>query len=306
MTSKSITGKSTTGRYAQEEGDRLLGKLSEQIARAIQSPGADEMHDLRVAIRRFTRVLAVLKACFPRDESRRLRRELRRIMEQAGQVRDRDIALRLVAKVSPAGSETAPPFPQEEREDAAQILTRSLRRWVKLNLPSAWRAAGKSGVIQKKDKAFCSRGVEVTAARVLPPVGDRFFRRGKDAVRDGAPAHVIHRFRIAAKNLRYTLELFAPLYGDSIAGLMDHLKEIQDLLGDINDASIVRHMLAETADREILSALKKRERKKTDEFRQQYAPLLSNARARRQWKHTVRNIGSGVQRKTATGRRRPV
>ena len=301
-----MTSKAITGRYAQYEADQLLRKLSQQIARAIPSPCADETHDLRVAIRRFTRALIVLKPCFPRDESLRLRRELRPIMKQAGKVRDCDVAVRLLGKISRAGPRGATPLMQQERENAAQALTNLLRRWMKLNLPSAWRSAGKSGVTHKRDKAFCSMAIDVTATRVLPPVVDRFFRRGKDAVRHGASAHVIHRFRIAAKNLRYTMDLFAPLYGDSPAGLLDQLKQIQDLLGDINDADTVRHMLAETGGRKILSALKRRERKKTDEFRQHYASLLADAGVRRQWKHTVRSAGSEVRRKMATGRRRPV
>jgi CHAD domain-containing protein len=112
-------------------------------------------------------------------------------------------------------------------------------------------------------------------------------------VREKASVKEIHRFRIAAKNLRYTLDLFAPLYGTSLAGLLDQLKDVQALLGDINDCATVRRMLSRQAlphpgGKEILSALKKRQRKKTEQFRQHYAAGFSSAATLRQWKDSLR------------------
>jgi len=54
----------TTRRFAIEQADRLLGRLAAQIARTIKSRSAEEVHDLRVAIRRLMGVLVVLKPSF--------------------------------------------------------------------------------------------------------------------------------------------------------------------------------------------------------------------------------------------------
>ena len=62
----------TTGRFAKEQADRLLGRLAVQVARTIKSHSAAEVHDLRVAIRRFSNLLVLLKPCFSVKESRNI------------------------------------------------------------------------------------------------------------------------------------------------------------------------------------------------------------------------------------------
>ena len=48
----------------------------------------------------------------------------------------------------------------------------------------------------------------------------------------------LHRMRIAAKHLRYTLEIFAPLYGKALRKPLKVVKEIQELLGEIHDCDV--------------------------------------------------------------------
>ncbi len=48
----------------------------------------------------------------------------------------------------------------------------------------------------------------------------------------------LHAMRIAAKRMRYTLELFAPLVRDGYKNWLKPLKEIQDLLGYVHDCDV--------------------------------------------------------------------
>jgi CHAD domain-containing protein len=276
----------STGRFAKEQADRLLGRLAVQIARTIKSHGAEEVHDLRVAIRRFTRVLVVLKPCFPRDESRRIRQGLKKIMLQAGSVRDRDITLRLLAKQTrPAAGPLARQF-RGERAEAARSLAASLKRWVRRSSSAKWRSALEGGASED----FAASAVEATAERILPRMAKEYLRCGKDAAREKAPAEELHRFRIAAKNLRYTLDLFAPLYGDSINGLLQQLKGVQTLLGGINDCATVRRMVARLeGGEEILAALKKRQRREAGQFRQHWAAAFSSGAEAARWADCLRH-----------------
>ena len=279
----------TTGRFAAEEADRLLGRLAFQVARTIKCRGAAEVHDLRVAIRRFMRVLIVLKPCFPRNESRRIRRGLKRIMLQAGSVRDRDIALGLLSRLAPSASNPLMRQFRTEREEAANTLAVSLKRWVRRNHSAKWRDALEG---EGASEEFCARPVAVTAGRVLPQIAVEYFICGKDAVRDKAPAEGLHRFRIATKDFRYTLDLFAPLYGTSINGLVRQLKSLQSLLGEINDCATVRRMVPrDKGGREILAALKKRQRKKAAEFRRHWTSAFSSAAVVRRWTDDLRRVG---------------
>jgi hypothetical protein len=44
--------------------------------------------------------------------------------------------------------------------------------------------------------------------------------------------------RIAGKHLRYTLEIFAPIYGHALDPHIRAMKNIQDLLGEIHDNDV--------------------------------------------------------------------
>ncbi len=49
----------------------------------------------------------------------------------------------------------------------------------------------------------------------------------------------LHEMRIAAKRLRYTIEIFAPHFGDAFPIILKTFKEIQDHLGFIHDADVL-------------------------------------------------------------------
>lgn len=179
-----------------------------------------------------------------------MRRSLKKAMLHAGEVRDRDIALRLLEKLALPKSARLSRLIRTEREEAALTLIATLRHWVRRKLP-----------------AKC-RDVEATADEILPEMAKELFTLGKAAAREKASVEEIHEFRIAAKNFRYTLDFFAPVYGASHQRLLKQLKSVQALLGDINDCASVRRLLSgQHGARPVLAALKKRQRKKIAEFR---------------------------------------
>src|SRR6185436_10955279 len=49
----------------------------------------------------------------------------------------------------------------------------------------------------------------------------------------------LHNLRIAAKHLRYALELFEGGWSSSLAGLAQHVASIQSALGDVHDCDIM-------------------------------------------------------------------
>ncbi len=64
--------------------------------------------------------------------------------------------------------------------------------------------------------------------------------------RDPARVNELHRMRIAAKRLRYTLELFEPVIGKPLNETIEAMKEVQELLGAIHDLDVLTpRMVAE-------------------------------------------------------------
>ncbi|MDB5803912.1 MAG: h16, partial [Betaproteobacteria bacterium] len=55
-----------------------------------------------------------------------------------------------------------------------------------------------------------------------------------------------HRFRIAAKRLRYTVDFFSPMFRPEPARrYAQHLADLQDVLGMLNDQAVAQGLLAE-------------------------------------------------------------
>jgi len=137
---------------------------------------------------------------------------------------------------------------------------------------------------------------------MLPPIADKHFKRGEKAAREKTSPHKLHRFRIATKKFRYTLDLFAPLYGDSINPLAGGLKDIQSLLGDINDFETVSRMLSGTLSdmtpgdpsqaedaRSMIAAIEKMQREKAAGFRAHWGQTFTPSNVR-DWSAALQQV----------------
>ena len=87
-----------TRRFASDQVDKRLERLAVEIREVVKSGDSDAVHDLRVAVRRFWQALSVFKLCFRGKALHNIRRQLKRIMSLAGEVRNCDLALKLLSK----------------------------------------------------------------------------------------------------------------------------------------------------------------------------------------------------------------
>jgi CHAD domain-containing protein len=71
------------------------------------------------------------------------------------------------------------------------------------------------------------------------------------SVHDPANVEELHNMRIAAKRLRYTLEIFAPTLGPDAGPLLKTVEEIQERIGAIHDCDVLFPLLSETLEREM-------------------------------------------------------
>jgi len=125
--------------YARLQTAILLRRLAYQLNRAAHNGDADSIHDLRVAIRRLSRCLRVFASFFPRDSWKKIRGQLAELMQVAGRVRDRDIALQLLAEAGiPARAAIATRL-ATERGKASHELLLEIRRWKGRSFSRKWR-----------------------------------------------------------------------------------------------------------------------------------------------------------------------
>ena len=250
--------------FAIEQARHQLTHLSAQISRAVKSCNPVAVHDLRVSIRRFTQAIAV-------TNMRKNRRRLKKIMSLAGDVRNCDIALKFNNRFKGPHAVHLQSKLEECRKESEGPLIAELIKWRDRRLSLKWRAALDSTPSSDQD-------VDELAHRVIGRIAKDFQKRGNEASSPEATPNCIHHFRIAAKKFRYALELFQPLYGSSLDFLVANLKRASTLLGDINDCVTVAAIVAEyKGGNRLADRLKKRQHKKTEEFRKYWKEEFSSS-----------------------------
>jgi len=122
--------------YVVEQMNRLLTTLAFQIHRAAKKPGADEIHDLRVSIRRFTQGLLLFAEFFPKWEIKKIKRMLKRMMQLTSEIRNRDIALEYLAGLNASPHQRRL---QRERMQYQRRFAEMVRRWSSRDFSAKWR-----------------------------------------------------------------------------------------------------------------------------------------------------------------------
>jgi len=126
--------------YARLHTAILLRRLAFQLNRAARSGDADSIHDLRVAIRRFSRCLRVFAPFYPDTGWKKIRVQLKAMMETSSAVRDRDIALGLLKEAGISARAAVVARLQAERRRASRDLLLETRRWKSRSFSQRWRA----------------------------------------------------------------------------------------------------------------------------------------------------------------------
>jgi CHAD domain-containing protein len=223
--------------------------LALAVRRVLKSPGPIPVHDLRVAIRRFNQATGLNS----QNRNKTEHRQSKQIMRRAGDVRNLDITLKLVTKLK--GTKALQSKLRRRRDAAARRLTDPLKAW---NVPD------------KLPKA-----TPATATQAAVRAIKRLFKRGAEAHHPKD----LHRVRIAAKKLRYTLELVAPGHP-----AIEQTKSLQSDLGRINDYATARAILkSESGADSVREQLKDKQRRKMRAFRNREAGAWADPAVARTW-----------------------
>jgi CHAD domain-containing protein len=131
-----VTSKTNIHDYGIEQMNRLLTTLAYQVHRAAKKPGPDEIHDLRVSVRRFSQGLRLFADFFPKWEVKKIRRMLKRMMRLTSSIRDRDITLEFLAESEHAAHQSRL---AKERTAYQRQFAEMVRRWSARDFSAKWR-----------------------------------------------------------------------------------------------------------------------------------------------------------------------
>lgn len=247
---------------------RVLARLSNTVRRLcrarLQRPA--DVHDLRVAIRRLRAGLSVLRDTIGRDRRRELDAELHRLQRSLGPVREWDVLrgdLAHAARRQPEAAELRTRL-RRRRDHALRKVQRRL---------SGRRAERLHKHLRKLRLRLLGAATSVTPARqasalralAREALGRRLgIVESLAATLDVDDPEATHRLRVQIKKLRYTAELFAPMFpAPRTQAFLRVLKQVQDELGHAHDALVERDQLADLRRRDRASAealLRMRER----------------------------------------------
>jgi CHAD domain-containing protein len=119
----------------------LLRRLAFQVRQTAIRADEQAVHDLRVSIRRLRECLRTFKHLYPAGARKKVRKELRKLMKQAENVRSKDIALHLLKKT---GLDDSAPLVLEIRGERARhwaALHEHLTALRKRSYTRNWRQA---------------------------------------------------------------------------------------------------------------------------------------------------------------------
>lgn len=115
---------------------QLLDDLANWVQRAAERADVDSVHHLRVSVRRAAEGLRLVEHETP--DAKRLRREINRIRQRAGAVRDRDITRDLLRRHRLPANDPACIYLQGQRDLAALQLQEFLRKQIRRRRPERW------------------------------------------------------------------------------------------------------------------------------------------------------------------------
>ncbi|PJF32615.1 MAG: hypothetical protein CUN52_00780 [Phototrophicales bacterium] len=215
------------------------------------------VHEMRVATRRMRSAFRIFEDYYKSKPVRPFIAQLRTLARALGAVRDLDV---LIADFTRYQDQLDQPEAREalahvvakldykrqkaRRKLLAYLDSKSYRAFVKA-YGAFLTAPGKSA--KNTDGQL---GTPYQVRHIVPVmIHDHLATvRAYDTVLADADVHTLHALRIEFKRLRYAIEFFQPVMGNTIEKFVLEMKKIQDYLGRLNDVVVAQARLRSLED----------------------------------------------------------
>ena len=210
----------------------------------------EELHVMRVATRRMRAALRVFEGYVDMGRYKPFLKVMRQTGSELGAVRDLDVFMiktqAYIDSLPPEQQSGLEPLVEAWRAERARARTELLTF---LDSDGYQRFKEKFEAFLRTPGAGVGRKAGADGEPIPTRVGDilpgvLFDRLALVKAYDGpisqpdAPLAVFHQLRITSKGLRYTLEFFQEVLGSGGKPLIDRTKQVQDHLGDLQDAVV--------------------------------------------------------------------
>ena len=240
----------------------LLEAFSREIDGVKNGNDDEYLHRMRVATRRIRASLHSFRFCFSRKRYRKCNTDTRNVTRALGPARDADVQLAFLKKARKRLLRSRKDIPDESKDPAVQarleaiqyLITRLQRERdrCQTNVLAALEKFGR----QKQPEAIRNGILIFSAAPGQRQRRSRDFSPLSFLSADSIGRGIIdlrsyeswlqhpeaitehHAMRIAAKHLRYTMEIFAPVYRFGLKKYIARVARLQQLLGNLHDTDV--------------------------------------------------------------------
>ncbi|MBF0160767.1 MAG: CHAD domain-containing protein [Magnetococcales bacterium] len=211
------------------------------------------VHQVRVALRRLRSAISIFRKAIPRTITDPWNEEMRWVASEFGPARDLDVFIaegltEVAGKLPLPGGEEKIRALALQHQDAAYARLRLLldsdrykafathfdqwitvHGWFQVDMPSEVRANMGTGIVRYAKTVLGKRmSVALATGASLESLSDE----------------ALHQLRIECKKLRYATEFFSALFDPKgMAEFTLQLKNVQGLLGVMNDVAVMPHLL---------------------------------------------------------------
>ncbi|REG11361.1 CHAD domain-containing protein [Pelolinea submarina] len=205
----------------------------------------EDIHDLRVASRRIRTCLDIFSDSLPSKKTKIWVRDIREITKSYGQVRDLDVQIDLLNQIYKSVDDSN----LQSGLRRVRLRLKQKRRVKDANTQKISRGLMENTSLLEMD-SWAKAILEIEPE--VPQTHGPLFQLGYEHVQnrldeflfyevfifDPTRVEELHQMRIAAKRLRYALEVFSLLYKGKSDFALEITRQTQQFLGEIHDADV--------------------------------------------------------------------
>lgn len=238
--------------------DVLRVRFEEVLAlrdNALISANIEGVHEMRVAIRRLRSALRDFSPLIKSGPLKESKKQLKHLADTLGQARDQDVSIAALEKLCENAKN------EHIKNDIGKKIEkrRALREETQIKLIKTLDSSALESLREDFSKALDEivkrnrKAAKLSAREMGREVifkGLREFADLSDSLYNPFNQEKLHQLRIAAKRLRYAIELFTVCWGEQIAPFAKKVTNMQTFLGELHDCDIWIKNLAERLSKE--------------------------------------------------------
>ena len=203
----------TMRQYAVHKILALMDDVISAMKHAVEAPDEEAVHKARVAIRRFQQAMRLFREYLKPRGVERIKGRLHAIMQVAGELRNRDIA---IALTKDPGANTIVLADQRAELDKQFTTLDSASHLYGIERQVA-QAVGPGHRMKKLWKDHLT--LQQNLRRRMPKLARQYFDEGRDALAPGTAWTDMHKFRLRTKRFvtrsRYSRTLYVPRHAEA-------------------------------------------------------------------------------------------